>query len=121
MRSSSQTHGRARRLRRALSPPEVLIWVRLRSRDQGLSFRRQHPVGPYVADFYCAAAKLVVEIDGASHSEAAQEAHDARRDAYMLGLGLTVLRVPAAEVMADPDGAAQGMWDVAAALAARKR
>ena len=104
-----------------LSPPEVLIWVRLRSRQGGMAFRRQHPVGPYVADFYCAAARLVVEVDGATHGEAAQEAHDARRDAYMIGLGLRVVRVPAGEVMADPDEVAQGIWDTAAALAAGKR
>ena len=99
-----------------MSPPEVLIWVRLRVRLEGQPrFRRQHPIGPYVADFYCSAAKLVVEIDGAIHGEDAQREHDLRRDAYMERLGLRVIRVSAADVMADPDACAQGIVDVAVA------
>src|SRR5580704_15769706 len=66
-----------------MSPPEVLLWVRLRQlRGEGPTFRRQHPIGPYIADFYCASARLVVEVDGAGHTVDAQIAHDARRDAY---------------------------------------
>jgi very-short-patch-repair endonuclease len=99
-----------------MSPPEVLIWVRLRDRSADFpAFRRQHPVGPYVADFFCTAARLVVEIDGATHSEDAQVAHDKRRDAYLRDRGLEVIRVTGADVMADPDGCADGI--VLAALA----
>jgi very-short-patch-repair endonuclease len=121
MRSPSLTHRRARELRRALSPPEVLLWVRLRAvRGGGPSFRRQHPIGPYIADFYCAAAKLVVEIDGAGHAEEGQIAHDERRDAYMAAQGYRILRVPAGEVMGDPDEAAQGIVQAALAYASAR-
>ncbi|MBV9994507.1 MAG: DUF559 domain-containing protein [Caulobacteraceae bacterium] len=118
MRSSSEVHRRARRLRREMSPPEVLLWVRLRQlRGQAPTFRRQHPVGPYVADFFCAAARLVVEVDGASHTEDTALERDRRRDAYMVRLGYRLLCVPAGEVMRDPDEAAQGIVQAALALA----
>ena len=120
MRSSSHTHDRARALRRALSPPEAALWARLRSRRADLpTFRRQHPIGPYIADFYCTVAKLVIEIDGVGHGDDAQQIHDRRRDAYMRQGGYRILRVSAGEVMADPDSAAQGIVDVALACANR--
>jgi len=97
-----------------MSPPEVLLWSRLRLlRGEGLKFRRQHPIGPFVADFYCAAAKLVVEIDGAYHSEDAQIEHDRRRDAYLGELGYRVVRCPAGDVMRDVDEVAQGLVQAA--------
>jgi very-short-patch-repair endonuclease len=59
------THNRAKALRKALSPPEVLLWTRLRDRQPGRpTFRRRHPIGPYIADLHNAKARLVVEIDG---------------------------------------------------------
>jgi very-short-patch-repair endonuclease len=68
MRASKETITLARRLRRNLSPPEARLWNRLRTRRPGTPvFRRQHPIGPYVLDFYCAEARLAVEIDGMSH------------------------------------------------------
>ena len=81
-------------LRRNLSPPEATLWNELRARRlAGFKFRRQHPLGPYVADFYCHEARLVVEIDGSMHAERVE--HDRRRDAWMSEQGLTVLRMPA--------------------------
>ena len=68
VRAPTRTVRTARRLRRALSAPEARLWSRLRERAPGRPvFRRQHPIGPYVLDFYCAKARLAVEIDGASH------------------------------------------------------
>ncbi len=105
-----------------MSPPEVLIWVRLRERVEGrTAFRRQHPIGPYIADFYCVAAKLVVEIDGAVHGEPRQAEHDAVRDRWMQAQGLMVPRVPAFEVMADPDGVVLGIVTVALEAIANRR
>jgi len=119
MRSTSRTHRRARELRGALSPPEALLWSRLRLlRGEGPRFRRQHPVGPYVADFYCSVAKLVVEIDGAGHTDDRQIAHDQRRDDYIRGLGLRVMRVPAGDVMRDVDEVVQGLVQAALAWSA---
>ena len=67
MRAPPETIADARRLRRSLSPPEARLWGRLRARAPGTPvFRRQHPVGPYVLDFYCGKARLAVEIDGMS-------------------------------------------------------
>ena len=102
-----------------MSPPEVLLWTRLRLlRGAGPKFRRQHPIGAYIADFYCAASKLVVEVDGAGHTDDAQIAHDRRRDAYMEQLGYRVLRVPAGDVLRDVDEVVQGLVQAALALGA---
>ena len=97
----------ARRLRRQLSLPEQLLWRLLRPSRGHLRFRRQHPIGPYVADFYCPAAKLVIEIDGATHD--CRQAADSRRDDYLRSLGLSVMRVAASEVLADPASVADGL------------
>ncbi|MFI4936419.1 MAG: endonuclease domain-containing protein [Caulobacterales bacterium] len=117
MRSSSHTHKRARQLRRVLTPPEAMLWVRLRMlRDQGLTFRRQHPIGPYIADFYCSAAKLVVEVDGAVHSEDMQIDHDARRNEYLARLGYRVIRCTAADVFRDANEVVVGIVQAALAV-----
>ncbi|TVQ61571.1 MAG: DUF559 domain-containing protein [Phycisphaerales bacterium] len=87
----------ARLLRRHASPPERLLWSRLRDRRLGgFKFRRQHPVGGYVLDFYCAEARLAVEVDSAFHE--GRRALDARRDAVLAELGIGVLRVSAGDV-----------------------
>nr|WP_037465603.1 endonuclease domain-containing protein [Sphingobium herbicidovorans] len=93
----------ARYLRRAMSPSEVALWQWLRSRPQGMKFRRQHPVGPYVLDFYCAPARLAVEVDGSSHDHASQIAQDERRDAWLQAQGIRMLRIKAADVLHDLD------------------
>jgi very-short-patch-repair endonuclease len=92
---------RARALRRAPTLPEGLLWQVLRQRPSGLKFRRQHPVGPYIADFYCAAAKLVVEVDGESHGMGEQPRHDEVRDRWLREQGLRVFRFEAQDVMKD--------------------
>jgi very-short-patch-repair endonuclease len=99
-----------------MSPPEVLLWTRLRLlRGEGPVFRRQHPIGPYVADFYCSAARLVIEVDGGEHTELAQIAHDERRDAYMRQFGHRVLRIPAGDILRRVDDVAQGIVEAALA------
>lgn len=89
----------ARKLRREMSLPEVLVWQQLKSAKQGFSFRKQHPIGPYVADFYCAASKLIVEIDGQAHSHGNRPEKDMLRDQWMIEKGYFVLRISAQEVM----------------------
>jgi very-short-patch-repair endonuclease len=97
---------RARRLRREMSLPEVLLWARLRGPDsRAVKFRRQHPVGPYVLDFFCEAAGLCVEIDGWSHGE--RVAEDRRRDERLRALRIRTLRIVAADVLRDPDQIAE--------------
>jgi ATP-dependent DNA helicase RecQ len=105
---------RARDLRANMSPPEVLLWTHLRGRALGgLKFRRQHPIGRYVLDFYCPEARLVIEVDGEGHLHADQPARDERRDAWLQEQGLEVLRIRAADVMADVVDVADGILRVA--------
>ena len=97
--------GYARELRHQMTPPERKLWSALRAKQLGVKFRRQHPIGPYIADFYTRDAALVVEVDGEmAHSGEERQAYDAARDAYMQNLGLNVLRFPAREVFRNLDG-----------------
>ena len=94
-----KTVRRARQLRRTLTLPEIALWAQLRARPNGLKFRRQHPAGPYVLDFYCAEARLCVEVDGEAHGFELQAARDARRDALLAEHGIKTLRIPARDVL----------------------
>jgi len=99
-----------------------MLWSRLRRRDADLPpWRRQHPKGPYILDFFCPAAALAVEIDGATHGEDAQIAHDERRDTWLREEGITVYRVAASSVFADVDGVADGARRLADELVAKRR
>jgi very-short-patch-repair endonuclease len=105
MDGPSQTKKFARTLRRAMSLPEMLLWKQLkRARLDGLRFRRQHPLGRYVLDFYCDAARLAIEVDGAQHTLPDHEEHDAARDAWVLEQGIETLRIPAIDVLQELDG-----------------
>jgi len=100
MRAPQRTFQRARELRRDLSLPEVLLWDCLRGRQlEGLRFRRQHPVGPYVLDFYNAEGRLAVEVDGAHHDTPGQMHFDARRDRWLAERGIRVMRIAASDVL----------------------
>jgi very-short-patch-repair endonuclease len=114
VRATRKSMRNARQQRRNMSPAEVRLWNRLRRSPCGIGFRRQHPIGPYSADFYCPAAKLVIEIDGLVHDFADAATHDQRRDEYMRRLGLRIVRIPASDVMRDPDGVAQAVVDMCA-------
>lgn len=109
MRATRRSMQTARQQRRAMSPPEVKLWALLRRSPEGIRFRRQHPIGPYVADFYCPAAKLVIEVDGLIHDCAVTAEKDIARNDYMRKLGLEVLRVPAADVLKDPAAVADAL------------
>jgi very-short-patch-repair endonuclease len=117
MRAPSKIIGNAQRLRRKLSPPEARLWNRLRARLPGQPiFQRQHPVGPYVLDFYCAKACLGIELDGISHSMGDRPQHDERRDAWLKKHGITVVRIPAGELARDVDEAADAIVRLATEL-----
>jgi very-short-patch-repair endonuclease len=78
-------------MRHAPTPEEELLWQRLRRKQlSGLKFRRQHPIGRFIVDFYCSEAKVVVEIDGPIHQE--QQSDDEARTRYLESLGLKVIR-----------------------------
>ncbi|AQR63562.1 hypothetical protein BZG35_14605 [Brevundimonas sp. LM2] len=96
---------RARVLRRTLTPPEAKLWVCLRRRALGgLKFRRQHPVGAYVLDFYCAEARLAVEVDGQHHGGPEQFEKDTARTAWLAKQNTAVLRIAAERVRTDLEG-----------------
>ena len=117
MRAPRETIDNARRLRRALSPPEARLWSRLRKRGAGVPvFRRQHPIGPYIVDFFCAKARLAVEIDGISHDMGDRPQRDISRDAWLAAQGVTVTRIAARELMRDMDEAADALVRTAAAM-----
>lgn len=88
--------GLARGLRRNMTPAEKKLWHFLKTLPQ--PFRRQRPIGPYIVDFYCASAKLVVEIDGESHYTEQGQAYDSERTKYLQNLGLRIIRFANTEV-----------------------
>lgn len=95
---------RARRLRREMSPTELRLWSVLRQRPAGLQFRRQHPLGPFVLDFFCRSAALAIEVDGMAHDFEARANRDAMRDEWLTAKGVATLRIPAAEVHRNLEG-----------------
>lgn len=104
----------ARQLRQQMSLPEMLVWTRIKVRERDAPvWRRQTPVGPYVADFYCARAMLIVEVDGASHDHGDRPERDDRRTAWLEKQGYMVMRIPAADVLRDPDDIVQGLLNLA--------
>ncbi len=85
----------ARTLRKRMTTAETVLWRALRgSRFEGHKFRRQVPVGKYIADLLCIEAKLIVELDGAPHDQVEQQIHDARRTLWLRSQGYRVLRIP---------------------------
>lgn len=85
----------ARALRWTMTDAERRLWALLRRKQlQGYRFRRQHPVEPYILDFYCFAEKLAVELDGSQHASAEGLAYDGRRGALLAVQGIRVLRFP---------------------------
>ena len=106
MDGSRITKDRAKALRRTMSLPEVLLWKALKGGAiERLHFRKQHPIGPYILDFYCDAAKLAVEVDGASHGAGDRPDRDERRDAWLATQGIATLRLPASLILRDLDAA----------------
>ena len=100
VRAPNDTYDRARRLRREMTLPEVLLWQALRRKALGgLRFRRQHSMGRCVLDFYLPSARLAIEVDGLAHGMGGNPARDARRDAWLAAQGVRVLRVPATDVL----------------------
>ena len=105
----ARTVRNARRLRKEMSLPEVLLWQQLKGKSSGVKFRKQHAAGRYVLDFFCARANLAIEIDGASHDMGEQPAKDTERDAWLAAHRIEVLRIPASDVLADPVAVAEGV------------
>ena len=100
----------ARRLRREQTEWEHNLWTRLRRRQlKGFKFRRQHPIGPFFADFFCPEAKLVIEIDGSQHAD--ELALDKNRTEFLRDAGYSVLRFWNHEIRAEIDTVMQRIAD----------
>jgi very-short-patch-repair endonuclease len=105
-RISFEMRQKARALRLRTTKAESLLWYELRAfRSEGLVFRRQQPIGPYIVDFVCPSAKLIVEVDGDCHETDSGKRHDANRDAYLRSLGYSILRI-------DEPGVINNAWHV---------
>ncbi|MCA3719092.1 MAG: DUF559 domain-containing protein [Brevundimonas sp.] len=101
LKPSDRTRAAARRGRTDSTLPEAIFWKYLRDRRlEGLKFRRQLPLGPYIADFACPSIRLIVELDGGVHDLRVEQ--DARRDAWLTANGWTVLRFRNQAVLANP-------------------
>jgi adenine-specific DNA-methyltransferase len=94
----------ARDLRHPLTPAEQRVWAVVRNRGLSYKIRRQHPIGRFIADFYCVEAKLVIEIDGDTHLEPAQIVYDTERTAWLEAHGHRVIRFSNREVYENLDG-----------------
>ena len=101
---------RASQLRKSMSDAERKLWSALRQRQiNGLRFRRQHPLGPYIVDFVCLERRLVVEVDGGQHGEADQIAHDMRRTRWLENEGYRVVRAWTTEVFENLNGVVESI------------
>jgi very-short-patch-repair endonuclease len=102
---SNVQRGRAKQLRRAMTRAETLLWRHLKAnRLAGLGFRRQSPMGNYIADFVAHSCKLVVEVDGESHDFEERIRHDTRRDDWFASRGYRVLRFTNDDVLKNLEG-----------------
>ncbi|MCC8980274.1 endonuclease domain-containing protein [Bradyrhizobium acaciae] len=105
---------RAKQLRRTMTRAETLLWRHLKAdRLAGLNFRRQAPIGSYIADFIAHSCKLIVEVDGESHDFEERIRHDERRDAWLKSRGYRVLRFTNDDVLKDLEGVALSIAEAA--------
>lgn len=102
--ASSIIFKRAEQLRDRMTEAECLLWEELRNKKFPVKFRRQHPLGKYIADFYSHKLKLVIELDGNIHLKPEVKAYDISREDEIISLGLTVIRFKNEEVIYNMDG-----------------
>ena len=101
----------ARKLRKNMTDAERKLWSKIRKKQlKGYQFLRQRPIGPYIVDFYCPKAKLVIEVDGGQHFTSEGREADLSRDAYLSGLGLRVKRYNNHEVLTNIDGVMSDLY-----------
>ncbi|WP_421991626.1 endonuclease domain-containing protein [Qipengyuania sp.] len=98
--------------------PERLLWQHLRARPGGFKFRRQHPAGLYVLDFYCARLRLAVEVDGWAHDSVETIARDRNRSAFLRSQGIATTRIPARAVLTDVEAVITRLTEICSTRAA---
>jgi very-short-patch-repair endonuclease len=95
-----------------MTDTEIFLWSKIRRKQlKGFQFYRQKSIGNYIVDFYCPAAKLIIELDGSQHYEEKGLRKDKVRDQYLMGLGLQVKRFPSTEVFSNIDGIISEIYD----------
>ena len=112
IRGQKDTVKLARKLRAEMTPPEIALWQALRQRPGGHKFRRQHPAGIYVLDFFCTKARLAVEVDGRAHDSAKVIAKDVARSRFLREQGVATTRVPAKLVLEDIEAVVRRLVDI---------
>ena len=102
---------RARLLRKKATDTERILWRHLRNRNfAGYKFRRQHPFDNYTVDFYCAGARLAIELDGGGHNYRSGQIHDRMRSKLLARYGVTVLRFWNHQVRSELDSVLKAIW-----------
>jgi very-short-patch-repair endonuclease len=101
----------ARGLRKESTKAERLLWNALRKAPLNATFRRQHPIGPYIVDFICVETALVIELDGSVHAEPQQTEHDRARQLYLESRGYRVIRFLNADVFVNMESVLQTIAD----------
>ncbi len=98
--ASPNIFANAKSLRENMTETEKLLWQYLRNKQiEGLRFKSQHPIGRYIADFYCHKAKLVIEVDGGYHNKSEQKEYDENRNSIMESYGIKVIRFTNDEII----------------------
>ena len=105
--ASPRIHAYARALRHNMTDSERHVWARLRAEQLGVKFRRQHPLGRYIADFACLNPKLIIELDGEQHLTAG--GYDMHRDAFFRSQGFEILRFPSNAPFIEMDAVLQAI------------
>lgn len=111
-RRSQFKRGMAKELRRSSTDAERILWSLLRRKQLAhVRFRRQQTIGPYIVDFYCSLAKLVIELDGSQHSEEKAIAYDEARTKWLKENGYRVLRFANVEFLKNKEGTLEAIWN----------
>jgi Uncharacterized protein conserved in bacteria len=105
-KSNAFTIAKAKEMRKYMTYPEAVLWQHLSANKMGVHFRRQHPIGRFIADFYCHKYSLVIEVDGKIHEEEERMKHDKIRTMELKQMGLSVIRFTNERVIDDAHGVA---------------
>lgn len=101
---SRRAKKKAKELRGEMTPPEIALWLALRKNDSGLRFRKQYDAGEYILDFYCAPARLCIEVDGEVHEREDRPERDEVRNRWLAERGVRTVRYGAREVLTNVEG-----------------
>ncbi|HEX8313682.1 MAG TPA: DUF559 domain-containing protein [Flavisolibacter sp.] len=99
----------AKKNRNNMTHAETVLWLHLKEGVNGYKFRRQHPIGPYIAGFYCHRAKLVIEVDGSIHNQEMIKQHDEEKENYLANRSYSILRFTNDEVTSEAQSVLQNI------------